>query len=56
MKTLTTPAGPVAVPSELSTPSTNMVAAVFKVKDGKIERIETLKRPMPYGAGTGWTD
>ena len=56
VKTLTTPGGQAAVPPELSTPSTDMVAAVFKVKNGQIERIEALDRPMPFGAGSGWTD
>lgn len=56
VKALTTPEGQAAAPPELSTPSTDLVAAVFKVKDGAISRIETIQRPMPFGAGTGWTN
>jgi hypothetical protein len=56
VKTLTTAEGQAAVPPELSTPSTDLVAAVFKVKDGRISRIETIQRPMPFGAGSGWTN
>ena len=53
---LQTETGTVALPSNLLTPSTDMTAAVFLVKAGRISRIEALERPVPYGMTTGWTE
>ncbi len=53
---LTTPNGPVNLPSNLLTPSTDMTAAVFLVKAGRISRIEAVERPVPYGMTSGWTE
>ena len=53
---LQTDAGAVTLPSNLLTPSTDMTAAVFLVKAGRISRIEALERPVPYGMTSGWTE
>ena len=54
--TLNASAGPVTVPANLRTPSTDLMVAIFKMSDGKITRIETLERPVPYGMSSGWTN
>jgi hypothetical protein len=56
VKTIPTPAGQVSLPSNLLTPSTDMMVAVFKMSNGRIERIEALDRAVPYGMTTGWTE
>ncbi len=56
MTSLQTDAGAVTLPSNLLTPSTDMTAAVFLVKAGRISRIEALERPVPYGMTSGWTE
>jgi hypothetical protein len=30
------------------------IAELFKIVDGKINRIEALVTPVPYGMATGW--
>ena len=46
----------VNLPSNLLTPSTDMIVAVFKMQVGKIARIEAIERPVPYGMSSGWAD
>ncbi len=53
---LQTAVGKVALPANLLTPSTDMVAAVFKISMGRIERIEAIERPVPFGMTSGWTE
>lgn len=52
--TIQTNAGQVTLPSNLLTPSTDMLTAVFKMSNGKIERIEAIERVVPYGMTSGW--
>ena len=52
--TLKTAAGDVALPASMITPSTDMVVAVVKAADGRIARMETLQRAVPYGMRAGW--
>ena len=56
VKTIAAGGGTVNLPSNLLTPSTDMVAAVFKMQTGKIARIEAIERPVPFGMTSGWTD
>ena len=49
-----TSAGAVALPANLITPSTDLTALLFKVRNGRIVRIETLARPVPFGMASGW--
>ena len=43
------------VPAAAITPSTELAGAIFKMSEGKITRIETLERPVPYGMASVWT-
>lgn len=54
VKTIPTTAGQVTLPVNLLTPSTDMVAGVFKLSNGKIQRIEAIERPVPFGMTSGW--
>jgi hypothetical protein len=46
--------GQVHVPPTYRVPSSFIVPAIFKIEDGKILRIETLERVVPYGMPSGW--
>jgi hypothetical protein len=35
-------------------PYSFFIAELFKIVDGKINRIEALVTPVPYGMSTGW--
>jgi hypothetical protein len=35
-------------------PYSFFIAELFKIADGKINRIEALVTPVPYGMSTGW--
>ncbi len=37
-------------------PSSNLLAAVFKVDGNRISRVEAISRPVPYGMTTGWEE
>ncbi len=54
VRTLDTAAGKVATPSNLLTPSTDLVVALVKAPDGNMARMETIERAVPYGMDTGW--
>ena len=56
VKSIQTAGGQVNLPSNLLTPSTDMIVAVFKMQVGKIARIEAVERPVPYGMSSGWAD
>ncbi len=53
-RSITAGGATVALPSNLLTPSTDMIAAVFKTQAGKIARIEAIERPVPFGMTSGW--
>jgi hypothetical protein len=38
------------------TPSSHLVALVFKIVGGRIQKVEAISRPAPLGMTTGWTD
>jgi hypothetical protein len=38
----------------LDQPFSFFIAELFKIVDGKINRIEALVAPVPYGMWTGW--
>src|SRR5262249_35256183 len=44
----------VNVPDAFRVPSTYYQPTLFKVRDGRITRVETLVRPVFYGLSTGW--
>jgi hypothetical protein len=46
--------GAVSVPPAYRSPSTFIVPVIFKFRSGKIWRIETLERTVPYGMPSGW--
>jgi hypothetical protein len=46
--------GKVAVPTTYRVPSSFIVPILFKIRDGKIVRIEALERAVPYGMSAGW--
>jgi len=46
--------GKVTVPPAYRVPSTFIVPALFKIRNGNILRIETLERVVPYGMPSGW--
>jgi hypothetical protein len=46
--------GAVSVPPAYRSPSSFIVPVIFKIRDGKILRIETLERAVPYGMPSGW--
>jgi len=35
-------------------PATNMLVALFKIRAGRIQSVEALERPVPFGMTTGW--
>jgi hypothetical protein len=37
-------------------PYSFFIAELFKIVDGKINRIEALATPVPYGMSTGWVE
>jgi hypothetical protein len=46
--------GTVTRPMLTTGPYSMMQASLFKVEDGKIERVESAIRPVPYGMTSGW--
>ncbi len=46
--------GAVKVPPAYRVPSSFIVPVIFKFRDGKLLRIETLQRVVPYGMPSGW--
>ena len=46
--------GEVPVPEAFRPPSSYLRAVLIKVRDGRIEHIETLTRPVFYGMDDGW--
>jgi hypothetical protein len=46
--------GNVAVPPEFLRPITYMEPQLFKVEGGRIQQIEGLSWPVPYGMRSGW--
>jgi len=46
--------GKVTVPPTYRVPSTFIAPAVFKIRGGKILRIDMLERVVPYGMSSGW--
>jgi len=46
----------VAVPEAFRTPSTYFQTALLKIREGRIEHIETITRPVFLGMDDGWTD
>jgi hypothetical protein len=46
--------GAVSVPAAYRSPSSFIVPVIFKIRGGKILRIETLERAVPYGMPSGW--
>ena len=44
-----------AVPPPYDTPHTYMIGELFKIKNGKIHRIEAVLLPVPYGMSSGWS-
>jgi hypothetical protein len=46
--------GAVSVPPAYRSPSSFIVPVIFKLRNGKIWRIETLERTVPYGMPSGW--
>lgn len=47
--------GNVAVPAEFLRPITYVEPQLFKIEGGKIQQIEGLSWPLPYGMRSGWT-
>lgn len=43
------------VPPPYDTPYTFLIGELFKIKDGKICRIEAVLLPVPYGMRSGWS-
>ncbi len=43
------------VPPPYDTPYTFLIGELFKIKDGKIHRIEAVLLPVPYGMPSGWS-
>ncbi len=35
-------------------PATNLFVALFKIRAGRIQSVEALERPVPFGMTTGW--
>lgn len=44
-----------AVPPPFDTPYTFLIGELFKIADGRIQRIEAVLLPVPYGMPSGWT-
>jgi hypothetical protein len=44
------------VPPPFDTPYTFLIGELFKIKDGKINRIEAVLLPVPYGMTSGWSE
>ena len=42
------------VPLPYDTPYTTLIGELFKIKNGKIHRIEAVLLPVPYGMPSGW--
>jgi hypothetical protein len=42
------------VPPPYDTPYTTMIGELFKIKNGKIHRIEAVLLPVPSGMPSGW--
>lgn len=42
------------VPPPFDTPYTFLIGELFKIKNGKIHRIEAVLLPVPYGMPSGW--
>lgn len=42
------------IKANLRVPSSALAVHLFKIRDGRIVRIESFSRPAPYGARTGW--
>lgn len=42
------------VPPPYDTPYTYLIGELFKIKNGKIHRIEAVLLPVPYGMTSGW--
>jgi hypothetical protein len=42
------------VPPPFDTPYTFLIGELFKIKDGRIQRIEAVLLPVPYGMPSGW--
>ena len=42
------------VPPDMTVPFTFEIGELFKIRDGKISRIEALVIPAPYGMASGW--
>lgn len=36
-------------------PYTSLIGKLFKIRDGKIHRIEAVLLPVPYGMNSGWS-
>lgn len=54
-KTVTVPdIGDVTRPAISTGPYSLMTVSLFKIEDGKIARIESAARAVPYGMNTGW--
>jgi hypothetical protein len=43
------------VPPPFDTPYTFLIGELFKIKDGRINRIEAVLLPVPYGMSSGWS-
>jgi len=48
--------GDIKVPAEFVRPITYIEPQLFKIEGGKIQQIEGLAWPMPYGMRSGWSD
>jgi hypothetical protein len=46
--------GEVTVPPTYRVPSSFLVPAVFKIRNGRIARMDLLERVVPYGMESGW--
>ncbi len=46
--------GEIAVPEAFRPPNSYLRSVLFKVRDGRIQHIETLTRPVFYGLDDGW--